>query len=87
MGLLILESRFPGSGSDFDPIADRDPLPLAGSGFLDPFDPPRPHRCPYCGADLCNSTQNTTTTTDAGTLLSYGNQPPDQGARHSMYRP
>jgi hypothetical protein len=42
MGLLILESRFPGWCDDFDQIADRDPLPLAGSGFLDPFDPLQP---------------------------------------------
>ena len=69
MGLLILESRFPGLRSDFDPIADRDPLPLAGSGFLDPFDPLRPDRCPYCGVDLCDGSRNIVTTADAGNAV------------------
>ena len=64
-----MESRFPGLRSDFDQIADRDPLPLAGSGFLDPFDPLRPDRCPYCGVDLCDGTRNIVTTADAGNTV------------------
>ena len=32
MGLLILKFRFPGLCDDFDQIADRDPLFLAGLG-------------------------------------------------------
>ena len=68
MGLLILKFRFPGLCDDFDQIADRDPLFLAGSGFLDPFDPLGPDRCPYCGVDLRDGTQNIATAEAGNTV-------------------
>jgi len=64
-----LESRFPGLRSDFDPIPDRDPLPMAGCGFLDPLDPLWPDRCPYRGVDLCDGRRSIVTTADAGNRI------------------
>jgi hypothetical protein len=64
-----LKLRFPGLCDDFDQIGDRDPLCLAGSGFLDPFDPLRPDRCPYRRVDPCEGSRNAVTTADAGSVV------------------